>query len=525
MENYEVIIGLEVHVELLTKSKMFCGCPTQFGSTPNTHVCPVCLGMPGVLPVINFRAIELAIKTALAFNSKISEFSRFSRKNYFYPDLPKNYQISQYAEPVATGGFLTIEDRRIHLTRIHLEEDAGKLLHSEREANFSLVDFNRTGIPLLEIVTEPDIRSPEEAEKFLEKLKQNLEYLNISDCNMEEGSLRCDANISVKKKEEKNLGVKTEVKNMNSFKGVRKALAFEIKRQLSVLKEGEKIKQETRLWNEKLQTTEEMRSKEEAHDYRYFPEPDLVPLNINDDLIEKIKLQIVELPEERQKRFQEKYKLSVYDSKILTSKKEISDYFEECIKLHPHLFLAQDASVSRLTDSATVLNGAHSSSHQHPPPSRGRIKERGKENSKSLNNPKILANWIMGDLMALLKERKTAISLNTVKPSFLVELIKFIVEGKITRNIGKEVLKESFDTGKTPSQIIQEKNLVQIQDKNFLENMVAEIIKENPKTVDDFKKGKEKALGFLLGQVMKKTKGKADHQKAQQILKELIEKN
>jgi len=475
MENYEVVIGLEVHVELLTKSKMFCGCPTQFGSTPNTHVCPVCLGMPGVLPAMNFRAIELAIKTALAFNSKISEFSRFARKNYFYPDLPKNYQISQYEEPIATEGYLIIEDRKIHLTRIHLEEDAGKLLHSEREANFSLVDFNRTGIPLLEIVTEPDIKSPEEAERFLEKLKQNLEYLDISDCNMEEGSLRCDANISVKEKEEKNLGVKTEVKNMNSFKGVRKALAFEIKRQLSVLKEGKGIKQETRLWDEQLQTTEEMRSKEKAHDYRYFPEPDLLPLNIGNDLIEKIKLRIGELPEERQKRFQEKYKLSAYDSKILTSKKEISDYFEKCVK--------------------------------------------------SLNSPKILANWIMGDLMALLKERKTAISLNPVKPSFLVELIKLIIEGKITMTVGKEVLKESFNMKKPPSQIVKEKNLVQIQDENFLKNMVSEVIKENPKPVDDFKKGKEKALGFLLGQVMKKTKGKADHQKAQQILKKLIDKN
>jgi aspartyl-tRNA(Asn)/glutamyl-tRNA(Gln) amidotransferase subunit B len=352
MEEYEIIIGLEVHVELLTKSKMFCSCSTEFGSPPNKNICPVCTGMPGVLPVINKKAVELAIKTAIVFNSNISSFCRFARKNYFYPDLPKNYQISQYEEPLATGGFLEVDGRKINFKRIHLEEDAGKLLHSEK-GNFSYVDFNRSGIPLLEMVTEPDIRSPEEAEKFLEKLKKILEYLEISDCNMEEGSLRCDANISVRKKGENLLGVKTEVKNMNSFKSVRKALLYESKRQIEILKKGERIIQETRLWNEKQQITEPMRTKEEAHDYRYFPEPDRVPLEIDEKWISEIKSQIGELPDERKERFKNQYKLSDYDANVLTSQKGIADYFEECVKLY--------------------------------------------------KNPKIVANWIMDQLLSLTK--------------------------------------------------------------------------------------------------------------------------
>jgi len=468
MKEYEVIIGLEVHVELLTESKMFCGCSTKFGASPNTQVCPICLGMPGVLPTINYKAIELGIKTAIAFNCNISSFCRFARKNYFYPDLPKNYQISQYEEPLAQNGFLVVDGHKIFLKRIHIEEDAGKLLHSSEKENFSLVDFNRAGIPLLEIVSEPDIRSPEEAEKYLEILKHNLEYLRVSDCNMEEGSLRCDANISVREKGVNSFGIKTEIKNMNSFKSVRKALSFEAERQISLLNKGEKILQETRLWNENLQITEEMRSKEEAHDYRYFPEPDLVPLKIDKELIEKIKSQIGELPEEKLNRFKNQYNLSYYDASVLTSKKEIADYFETCLSY--------------------------------------------------LSNPKILTNWIMGDLMALTKEKKIKFDENPVSPKLLTELVKLVIDGKITGTIGKEILKEVFNTGKTPSEIIKEKNLVQIQDEDFLTKIVKEVLEENPKAISDYKEGKKQAIGFLIGKVMQKTKGKANPNKTQEII-------
>ena len=474
MEDYEIVIGLEVHVELLTQSKMFCGCSTKFGQPPNTQVCPVCMGMPGVLPVINLKAIELALKAAIAFHSEISPYCRFARKNYFYPDLPKNYQISQYEQPIATGGYIEVDGKKIRLKRIHLEEDAGKLIHSEKGENFSFVDFNRSGIPLLEIVSEPDITSPEEAEKYLLTLKQILEYLEISDCNMEEGSLRCDANISVRKKGENRLGVKTEVKNMNSFKSVRKALTFEGRRQINLLKKGEKIIQETRLWNENLQITEGMRSKEEAHDYRYFPEPDLVPVEINAEWIEKVKETIGELPAERKERFMKDYNLSDYDATLLTSKKEIGDYFEKCVK--------------------------------------------------KFNKPKTVANWIMGDLMAILKEKKIKINNSPMTPDYLVELLTLIEEKKITGTIGKEVLVDVFETGKSPSEIVKEKNLVQIQDENFISKVIEEVVKENPKPVEDYKKGKEKAIGFLIGQVMKKTKGKANPQIVRELLVEHLKK-
>ncbi|MCM8817899.1 MAG: Asp-tRNA(Asn)/Glu-tRNA(Gln) amidotransferase subunit GatB [Candidatus Omnitrophica bacterium] len=467
MDEYEVIIGLEIHVELLTKTKMFCSCLTKFGGSPNTYICPVCVGFPGVLPVINKKAIELAIKTGIAFNSNISKFCRFARKNYFYPDLPKNYQISQYQEPIATGGYLEIDGKKINFKRIHLEEDAGKLLHPEG-AGYSYVDFNRSGIPLLEIVTEPDIKSPEEGEKFLEKLKQILEYLEISDCNMEEGSLRCDANISIRKKGEKELGVKTEVKNMNSFKSVRKALLYESKRQIEILKRGEKIVQETRLWNEKEEITESMRTKEEAHDYRYFPEPDLVPIEINNEWIEEIKNQIKELPDERKERFKKDYGLSDYDSSILISHKGIADYFEICVKLY--------------------------------------------------KKPKIIANWIMGELLAQIKGKILKADDIPLKPPHLIEILKMIDEGKITGSIGKEIFKESYQTGISPIEIVNKKNLIQIQDENLLEKVVEEVLKENEKAVSDWKKGKEQAVAFLVGQVMRKTKGKANPNLAKEIL-------
>jgi aspartyl-tRNA(Asn)/glutamyl-tRNA(Gln) amidotransferase subunit B len=473
MEEYEIIIGLEVHVELLTKSKMFCSCSTEFGSPPNKNICPVCTGMPGVLPVINKKAVELAIKTAIVFNSNISSFCRFARKNYFYPDLPKNYQISQYEEPLATGGFLEVDGRKINFKRIHLEEDAGKLLHSEK-GNFSYVDFNRSGIPLLEMVTEPDIRSPEEAEKFLEKLKKILEYLEISDCNMEEGSLRCDANISVRKKGENLLGVKTEVKNMNSFKSVRKALLYESKRQIEILKRGERIIQETRLWNERQQITEPMRTKEEAHDYRYFPEPDLVPLEIDEKWISEIKSQIGELPDERKERFKNQYKLSDYDANVLTSQKGIADYFEECVKLY--------------------------------------------------KNPKIVANWIMDQLLSLTKGKILKASEIPLKSEYLIEILNLIDEGKITQTTGKEIFKESYQKGIPPGIIVKEKNLIQIEDREILKKYAEEVIKENEKAVNDWKKGKEQVIGFLVGQVMKKMSGKANPNIVKEILIDYLKK-
>lgn len=470
MEEFEVVIGLEVHVELATESKMFCSCSTEFGNLPNTNVCPVCTGMPGVLPVINEKAIKLAVKAGIAFNSNILKKCRFARKNYFYPDLPKNYQISQYEQPIIEGGYLVVNGKKIRLIRIHLEEDAGKLLHSESGQNFSYVDFNRSGIPLLEIVTEPDIRSAEEAEEFLVKLRHTLKYIGVSDCNMEEGSLRCDANISVRRKGEENLGVKVEVKNMNSFKAVRKALSYESKRQIAVIKKGGELNQETRLWNEKKQATEIMRTKEYAHDYRYFPEPDLLPIELEDEFIEDVKKEIGELPEERKHRIKIEYGIPDYDIDVLMNEKMIVDYFEEC--------------------------------------------------GREFKNYKMLSNWIMGEIMALLKEQKGINLFEKLPASKFVELLNLVEKGKITSSVGKEVLKEVFQTGKDPLQIVNEKNLLQIEDEGFIENMVKEVIEENQKAVDDYKKGKEKVIGFLVGQVMKKTKGKA----SPSVVKEIFEK-
>jgi len=458
MEEYETVIGLEVHVELLTDSKMFCGCSTKFGASPNSQICPVCAGFPGTLPVINKRAVELALKTAVALNCKVSHFSRFARKHYFYPDLPKNYQVSQYEEPLATEGVLLVDNRSIRIRRIHLEEDAGKLIHPEDNSRFSLVDLNRSGVPLIEIVTEPDIRSALETEKFLTVLKRILEYLEVSDCNMEEGSLRCDANISVRRTGDKDLGVKVEIKNMNSFKAVRKALEYEARRQIACLKEGQTLSQETRLWNEDLQITEEMRRKEEAQDYRYFPEPDLPPLVFDNKIIEEINMQVGELPFQRKDRFIKEYILSEYDAAVLTSKKDIADYFERCV-------------------------------------------EKG-------GKPKMVANWLMGDLTALLKSAKKDISVSPVTPEYLVQLISMIEDGKITGVAAKSVLQECFNTGMPPEKIVSERNLLQIEDDETVSNIVKEVITENTGAVNDYKSGKEEALSFLIGQIMRKTKGK-----------------
>ena len=459
MENHEVVIGLEVHVELSSRSKLFCGCPAKFGSPPNTQVCPVCSGMPGALPVLNGEVINSALKTACAFNCEIPGVSIFARKNYFYPDLPKNYQISQYEKPLATDGCLILDGKKIRIKRVHIEEDAGKLLHSESENGDSLVDLNRSGIPLLEIVTEPDIRSSAEAEKFLNFLKQILEYLEISDCNMEEGSLRCDANISVREAGNTRLGAKAEIKNMNSFKAVRKAIDYEAVRQLSLLNGKEKIKQETRLWNEEMQVTEGMRTKEEAHDYRYFPDPDLTPLYVGKELVERLSSQVGELPSERKQRFMDDYLLSEYDASTLTAKKGIADYFEK-----------------------TALK---------------------------IKSPKTAANWIMGDLAAMLKENRINIEESPVAPECMAGIILLLEEKKITVINAREVLRECFKSGKNPEDVVREKKFARIQDGEFIGKIIEEVLAANPKAAGDYKNGKQQAMGYLVGQVMKRTKGTA----------------
>ncbi|MEW6103181.1 MAG: Asp-tRNA(Asn)/Glu-tRNA(Gln) amidotransferase subunit GatB [bacterium] len=463
---YEPVIGLEVHLQLSTKSKLFCACSTRFGASANTLVCPVCLGLPGCLPVLNKGAVSLAIISATALNCKINKISRFHRKNYFYPDLPKAYQISQYDEPLAIDGFLEIDGKKIGIIRVHLEEDAGKLIHKE---DYSLVDFNRCGIPLIEIVSSPDITSPKEAGKYLAGLKTIFEYLEVSDCNMEEGSLRCDANVSVSK-EQGRLGTKVEIKNMNSFKGVEKALSYEIERQTNLLKEGKKIIQETRLWDEKKGVTLSMRQKEEAHDYRYFPEPDLLPLVIEQNWIKELKKEIPELPSVKKKRFVDEYGLTQYDAGVLTSSKEIANFFEETLK--------------------------------------------------DYNNPKILSNWLLTEVLSLTTPSK--INECKIKPNLLAKMLIMIEKQEISGKIGKELIVEIFNTGKDPKDIVKEKGLIQIKDEESLVLMIDEVIKENQKAAEEYMSGKEKALGFLIGALMKKTKGKANPELANRLLKERI---
>jgi len=475
---YETIIGLEVHVQLGTKSKLFCACSTEFGAEPNTHTCPVCTGMPGVLPVVNRTAVEYAIKGAIALNCEVASCSIFARKNYFYPDLPKNYQISQYEEPLAENGYLEIGTnsgrKRIGITRINLEEDAGKLLHSvgSREIDGSLVDFNRCGVPLLEIVSAPDIESPEEAYTYLTTLKSILKYLEVSDCDMEKGSLRCDANVSVRIAGEKKLGVKTEVKNMNSFKAIQKALQYEVKRQVKALEDGERIIQETRLWDEKSERTDPMRSKEEAHDYRYFPEPDLVPLIVDKEWMEKIRKTIPELPDKRRERFIREYGLSEYDAGVLTAEKALANYFEMVVKLY--------------------------------------------------RNPKAVTNWVMVELLGRLNAANKSIEESPVSPEQLAGLLGLIEKGTISGKIAKAVFDEMFNTGKSPQAIVEEKKLVQITDEKEIGRIVEDVLKENPDAVKEYRKGKEKALSHLVGQVMRKTQGKANPELVNRILKEKL---
>jgi aspartyl-tRNA(Asn)/glutamyl-tRNA(Gln) amidotransferase subunit B len=468
--NLEPVIGLEVHCQLACLSKIFCSCPTKFGASPNTQVCPRCLGLPGVLPVFNKKVLELAIIAALALNCKIHRQSRFHRKNYFYPDLPKAYQISQYDEPLATEGHIEIDGKKIGITRLHLEEDAGKLMHDKRS---SLVDFNRCGTSLIEIVSEPDIKSPEEAYAYLTEIKAILQYTGVSDCNMEEGSLRCDVNVSVRKEGE-GFGEKVEIKNLNSFRGVEKALHYEIKRQTDLIGKGEKIIQSTRLFDEKKQETFSMRTKEEAKDYRYFPEPDLLPLVVEKEEVERIRAQIPELPSQKRKRFIRDYGLPEYDAEVLTATKELADFFETCLK--------------------------------------------------DYGKPKIVSNWIMTEFLALLAESKKKIADSLVKPQLLTKMLKLIDDGLISGKIGKEVFADIFNTGKDPEEIVKEKGLLQIKDTGSLLSVIDEVLSENPQAICDYRQGKKKAAGSLIGQIMKKTQGKANPALVNQLLLDRIEK-
>ncbi len=476
MLEYEAVIGLEVHLHLNTRTKAFCGCSTEFGKEPNTQTCPVCLGLPGSLPVFNQKALYYAIKVALALNCKIQKYTKFDRKNYFYPDLPKNYQISQYDLPLSLGGLLNIDTpagiKPIGITRVHMEEDAGKLIH---EAGGSLVDFNRTGVPLLEIVSEPEINSPEEAYQYLSTLKSIIEYLDVSDCDMEKGSLRCDANISLRPKGEKKLGVKTELKNMNSFKGVKDALAYEIKRQTGLLESGAGIIQETRLWEAKELKTLPMRTKEGAKDYRYFPEPDLPPFIVTEPMIREIKDSIPELPHEKCSRFVKEYGLSEYDARILVASRYDAVFVEECFNAYS-----------------------------------------GKEKKQ-------VANWFIGPLLAEANSRNVRISQLGISCAGLLELLGFVERNEVSHLSAKVVLTEMIDTGKTASAIVKEKNLIQISEGSELNEIVEQVISENQKSAADYKSGKENALMFLVGQLMRKSKGKANPKIARALLKERLD--
>ncbi|PTL37087.1 Asp-tRNA(Asn)/Glu-tRNA(Gln) amidotransferase GatCAB subunit B [Candidatus Methylomirabilis limnetica] len=463
---YEAVIGLEVHAQLLTKSKIFCGCSTAFGAPPNSHTCPVCLGMPGALPVLNKRVVEFAIKSALALGCDIAPSSRFHRKNYFYPDMPKNYQISQYELPLAqrgtvafpVGGVLT--SIRIH--RLHLEEDVGKLLHAGtlQVADSSLVDFNRSGVPLMEIVSEPDIRSPEQAGEYLRQLRAILVYLEVCDGNMDEGSLRCDANVSLRLTGREELGVKAEVKNMNSFKGVQKALAYEIQRQTRILEEGGRIVQETRLWDADQELTLPMRSKEHAHDYRYFLEPDLVPLVISSQWIDEIRATLPELPQQRRDRFAREYGIPDYDAAVLTVSRPLADYYEE------------------------VAQASH--------------------------EPKLASNWVMVELLGLLNKDGRGIIDSPIPPAELTALLTLLLSGTISGKIAKTVFEQMYQTGKSAELIVKEQGLTQISNQDELLQIVEEVLAKHPGPVADYRKGKVQSLTFLVGMVMKSSRGKAN---------------
>ncbi|HLR35018.1 MAG TPA: Asp-tRNA(Asn)/Glu-tRNA(Gln) amidotransferase subunit GatB [Tissierellales bacterium] len=472
---YKTIIGLEIHTELMTDTKIFCSCTTEFGGESNTHTCPVCLGLPGALPVLNKKVVEYGIKSGIAFNSKIANKSNMDRKNYFYPDLVKGYQISQDETPLCDGGFLEIDTeegkKKIRLMRIHIEEDTGKSVHTE--AHDTLLDYNRSGVPLAEIVTEPDMNSPEEARSFLEKLRATLRYIGVSDCKMEEGSLRCDVNINVV---DENTGEKTnvtELKNLNSFSAAVKAMEYEEKRHISLLEEGKNTIRETRRWDEVKNETVIMREKKEASDYRYFPEPDILVIDVEDEWIEEIRKSLPELPEAKKSRFMEEYDLPEYDAEVLTDTRELADFYEETVKY--------------------------------------------------CDDPKQVSNWIMGDVLRRVNDEELEIDDIQVSPKTLAELIGLVNGGKISNNIGKEVLKGMFETGKDPKTIVKEKGLIQISDEDELKEVIEKVINENQQSVIDYRNGKDRALGYLVGQVMKATRGKANPQKANKMILEIIE--
>jgi len=473
---YEAVIGLEVHAQLLTDSKIFCSCSTKFGNDPNSNTCPVCLGHPGVLPVLNKKVIEYTVLMGLVTDCRINEHSIFARKNYFYPDLPKGYQISQYEEPICENGFIEVypkdgSSKKIGITRIHMEEDAGKSIHDQ--SNSTLVDVNRCGVPLMEIVSEPDIRTAEEAYLYLSKIKQVVQYLGICDGNMEEGSLRCDANISVRLKCESEFGVKTEIKNMNSFRNVERAIEFEINRQIELIEDGERVIQQTLLWNADANEAYPMRSKEEAHDYRYFPDPDLLPVLVDEKWKTEIAKTLPELPDVKLKRFVSEYSLSVYDSEILTQTKSLADYYENIISF---------------TDDY-----------------------------------KTASNWLISEVLAIVNDKKIGISDFTITPVNLGKLINLIKDGTISGKIAKEVFTIMLENNSDPEVIVKEKNLVQISDTSEIEAIIQKIIDANSGQVEEYRSGKEKVFGFFVGQVMKESKSKANPKLVNEILKKRLQ--
>jgi aspartyl-tRNA(Asn)/glutamyl-tRNA(Gln) amidotransferase subunit B len=473
---FETVIGVEVHAQLRTNSKMFCGCGTTFGLSANSQTCPVCLGLPGSLPVINRMAVEMAVRAGLALNCTIAANNRFARKHYFYPDLPKGYQISQYESPICEHGWIEVRDsagetKRIRIRRAHLEEDAGKSIH-ETGSSGSRVDLNRAGTPLLEIVTEPDMHSADEVVAYLKGLRDILMYLDVCDGNMEEGSFRCEPNLSLRPSGQEEFGTKVELKNINSFKYVKDAVEYEIRRQAKVLNEGGTIRQETRLWNIERGETAVMRSKEEAHDYRYFPDPDLVPLKLDKAWIDGFRSRLPELPAVRTKRFVSDYGLPEYDATILTASKDMANYFESCVKQFPQ--------------------------------------------------PKIVSNWVMGELMRELNNSGTDISASPVTPERLVSLLQMVNKGIISLKVAREIFPELYGSGKAPEQIVQEKGLTQVSDEGALEQIIAEVLSKNPAQVVQFKEGKQQVLGFLVGQVMKASGGKANPGKVNELLRKKL---
>ena len=471
--DFEVIIGMEAHAQLSTRSKLFCSCPTRFGAPPNSQTCPVCLGMPGVLPVLNKKAVELAIRAALGLNCQIQARSIFARKNYFYPDLPKGYQISQYEGPLAVNGFLEIvangKPKKIGIARLHLEEDAGKSLHRKRE---TLVDFNRCGVALIEIVTEPHLSSPQEACSYLQKLKHLLQYLEVCSGDMEKGELRCESNLSLRPVGGEKFGVRTEIKNLNSLKAVEKSLSFEMARQKNILERGEKVEQVTLLWDEKTEEVAPMRGKEEAEDYRYFPEPDLPPLLIEESWIKETKKALPEFPDDRRERFIKDYGIKATDSEVLTATRGLADYYEATVKLH--------------------------------------------------QDPILVCNWILTEVLALLKEKRIEIGEFPVSPKSLAGLLGLIREGTISNKIAKEVLPEMVEAGREAQEVVEEKGLVQITESATLESIVEQVLGENEKEVQKYRSGKTQLFGFFVGEVMKRTEGKANPKLVNKILKERL---